>query len=220
MRRLRTKDWVLGASAGVAVAVIAVLAPLALADRSSATASSPSRPVVTPAPPMPVTAQSATPGTAGGPQPLPTLARVTATSIEIPAIDVRSRLEQLTLDPRGGLRPPVDPDQAGWYSAGPVPGDRGPAVIAGHLDSFTGPAVFLRLGQLRSGDLVIVHRSDGSTVDFRVQSTRRYPKTAFPTQSVYGATPVPTLRLITCGGAYDHSKKRYPDDVVVFAEVA
>ena len=220
MSRLRTRDWVLGASAGAAVAVMAVLAPLALADRSSASAPSLSGSVAAPTLPIPVTASSDAPGTLGGPQPLPALARVTATSIEIPAIDVRSRLEQLTLDPRGVLRPPVDPDQAGWYSAGPVPGDRGPAVIAGHLDSFTGPAVFLRLGQLRSGDLVIVHRSDGSTVDFRVQSTRRFAKTAFPTQSVYGATPVPTLRLITCGGAYDHSKKRYPDDVVVFAEVA
>lgn len=206
----------LGASAGVAVAVLVVLAQFFLADRSLAAVSS----TAAPSAQEPVASAVGDAPEPGGPQPLPALARVTATSIEIPAIGVRSRLEQLTLDPRGVMRPPGDPDQAGWYSAGPVPGDRGPAVIAGHLDSFTGPAVFLRLGQLRSGDLVIVHRSDGSTVDFRVQSTRRFSKAAFPTQSVYGATPVPTLRLITCGGAYDHSKKRYPDDVVVFAEVA
>lgn len=211
----------LGGSAGVAIVVLALLAQLALANRSSA-ATAPPGAAATLAQAPSTQAPVAPPAGSevGGPQPLPALAKVSATSIEIPAIGVRSRLEQLTLDPRGVLRPPVDPDQAGWYSAGPVPGDRGPAVIAGHLDSFTGPAVFLRLGQLRSGDLVIVHRSDGSTVDFRVQSTRRFAKTAFPTQSVYGATPVPTLRLITCGGAYDHSKKRYPDDVVVFAEVA
>ena len=217
MRRLRTRDWLLGTSAGIVVAGLTVASQLAFADRTSA-APAPATPASSTQ--VPAASTVGDPPQPGGPQPLPALARVTATSVEIPAIGVRSRLEALTLDSRGVLRPPADPDQAGWYSAGPVPGDRGPAVIAGHLASFTGPAVFLRLGQLRSGDLVIVHRSDGSTVDFRVQSTRRFAKTAFPTQSVYGATPVPTLRLITCGGAYDHSKKRYPDDVVVFAEVA
>jgi sortase (surface protein transpeptidase) len=78
--------------------------------------------------------------------------------------------------------------------------------------------VFARLGDLRRGDAVLVLRSDGATARFVVRSIARVSKDRFPTAAVYGPTPVPTLRLITCGGPYDHARGRYPDDVVVFAE--
>ena len=154
-----------------------------------------------------------------GPQPLPSVPVVTATSLEIPAIGVRSALEPLLLGATGALSPPVDFRKAGWFARGPVPGDRGPAVIAGHVDSYDGPAVFLRLSSLRAGDVVVVHRSDGRSVRFRVASLLQVPKDSFPTRLVYGPTPSSSLRLITCGGTYDHVTHRYPDDVVVFAEV-
>jgi sortase (surface protein transpeptidase) len=136
----------------------------------------------------------------------------------VPRLGLSSPLEALSLDKAGVLQPPTDYRQAGWYARGVVPGNLGPAVIAGHLDSVDGPAVFLRLAELRPGDLVLVGRSDGRTAAFRVSFTEQVTKGAFPTEQVYGPTPTPQLRLITCGGAFDHRLRRYPDDVVVFAE--
>lgn len=138
-------------------------------------------------------------------------------SLQIPSLGVQTELEQLALAESGELESPVDPDRAGWYADGPAPGDLGPAVIAGHVDSRDGPAVFYRLATMSEGDRIVVARADGSTVAFRVESVASYPKDQFPTTGVYGATPEPTLRLITCGGVFDRGARSYEDNVVVFA---
>ena len=96
------------------------------------------------------------------------------------------------------------------------PGDVGPAVLAGHVDSTTGPAVFYRLGDLRPGDPVQVQRS-GRWLTFKVVDVRRYPKNAFPTAEVYGPTPDPQLRLITCSGVFDRARHSYLENTVVYA---
>jgi sortase (surface protein transpeptidase) len=138
--------------------------------------------------------------------------------LAIPAIGVEETLfEQLSLSAAGELDPPADFAHVGWFAAGPVPGDPGPAVIAGHVDSRSGPAVFFKLRDLRPGDAVTVRRSDGKTVAFTVDSVQRYPKNAFPTNAVYGPTPGSALRLITCGGSFDPAKRSYRDNVVVYA---
>ena len=138
--------------------------------------------------------------------------------LRVPAIEVDTGLETLALDQTGALEPPRDFGSAGWYGAGTAPGDPGPAVIAGHVDSQRGPAVFYRLHQLRPGDTVDVERG-GSWLMFRVIETKRYAKDQFPTTDVYGPTPDAQLRLITCGGQFDHSRRSYLDNVVVFAVV-
>jgi Sortase domain len=155
-------------------------------------------------------------GPGAGPADAPTASRVRPVSLRIAAIGVHTRLERLTLDRSGELLAPRDPDRAGWYSGGSVPGEVGPAVLAGHVDSRTGPAVFYRLRSLRSGDRVVVTRSDGVVARFRVESVRAFPRADFPTSEVYGATPEPVLRLITCGGVYDQGNG-YRDNVVAFA---
>lgn len=139
------------------------------------------------------------------------------TELRILKIAVDTKLESLSLDIHGSLIPPSFKD-AGWYSAGTAPGDVGPAVIAGHIDSRSGPSVFYRLHELRSGDKVSVLRG-GKWINFTVVATNRYPKSAFPTAAVYGPTPTPQLRLITCGGSFDVSKGSYVDNVVVYAVV-
>jgi LPXTG-site transpeptidase (sortase) family protein len=138
------------------------------------------------------------------------------TRVRIPAIRVDSPLETLDLDGSGALRPPKDFARAGWYAAGTVPGDVGPAVIAGHVDSRQGPAVFFRLHRLKAGDAIQVARGD-RWLTFRVFATDRYPKDRFPTDAVYGPTPDPQLRLITCGGVFDSGRRSYVDNVVVYA---
>ena len=130
----------------------------------------------------------------------------------------RARSRSSSPTPRRASWPrPHDPARAGWYAAGVVPGDQGPAVIGGHVDSRNGPGVFFRLRTLRPGDLVDVTRSDGRTVRFSVIAVALYPKDRFPTEAVYGPTSGPELRLVTCGGTFDRSARSYDDNVVVDA---
>jgi hypothetical protein len=65
--------------------------------------------------------------------------------LEIPAIGVSSPLVRLGLNPDGTMQVPGDFQVAGWFTGGPQPGQLGPAVTAGHVDSRPGPAVFYRL---------------------------------------------------------------------------
>ena len=137
--------------------------------------------------------------------------------VSIPAIGVDSALTRIGVDGAGALVPPTDPDLAGWFAAGPAPGQPGPAVLAGHVDDRTGPAVFYRLEELAGGDQVLISGADGLPVPFTVTRVAAYPKDAFPTAEVYGPTPGAELRLITCGGTFDRSRRSYEDNVVVYA---
>jgi LPXTG-site transpeptidase (sortase) family protein len=139
--------------------------------------------------------------------------------VRIPAIGVDSPLETLHLDKAGALQAPTRYGEAGWYADGTAPGDIGPAVIAGHIDSRSGPAIFYHLAQLKAGDLVEVARG-GQWIGFRVVSVGQYPKEDFPTAQVYGPTPDPQLRLITCGGVFDQARRSYRDNTVVYAVAA
>jgi sortase (surface protein transpeptidase) len=114
--------------------------------------------------------------------------------------------------------PPVDtPEQAGWFTGAPRPGDPGPAVLLGHVNGGGQAGIFARLGELGPGDEVLVERADGSTVRFTVRRVDQVPKTDFPTDEVYGDTDGPELRLITCGGSFDESADSYRDNIIVYA---
>jgi Sortase domain len=140
--------------------------------------------------------------------------------LSIPSIGVNTGLESLQLLPDHTLAAPRHWAMAGWYSTGVRPGDAGPAIIAGHVDSVSGPAVFFRLRQLRPGAVVLVGESTGSTLRFVVDSATSYPKDHFPTEAVYGPTPLPELRLITCTGDFDFSAHSYRDNLVVSAHLS
>jgi sortase (surface protein transpeptidase) len=137
--------------------------------------------------------------------------------IRIPAIGVSAPVVGLGLNPNRTLEVPRRWGAAGWYTGGPEPGARGPAVIAGHVDSTSGPAVFYRLGQLRRGAMVHIRRADRSVVEFRVEGVERWPKDRFPTRRVYRRTRRSTLRLITCGGTFNGATGHYLDNVIVYA---
>jgi hypothetical protein len=137
--------------------------------------------------------------------------------LQIPAIDVSTPLVKLGRLPDGSLEVPKAWGTAGWYDQGPRPGQPGPAVILGHVDSKSGPAVFYQLRALRPGDVIRVGLADGRTLAFRVQRLQRYPKDEFPTEAVYFPTLNRELRLITCGGEFDYARGSYLDNVVVYA---
>lgn len=138
-------------------------------------------------------------------------------AVRLPSIDVASGLEDLAIDRSGRLRSPRDWQRVGWFADGTVPGDVGPAVVAGHVDSPTGPAVFDRLDELEPGDRVEVERDDGEVAVFVVDRAEVVAKDDFPTASVYGPTPDAQLRLITCDGPYVRSSGGYQDNLVVYA---
>ncbi len=188
---------VLGALVGSATVAVRTPLPVAHSDPAQAPA-----PLFDPVPPAPQPAQAV----------------AAATTLTVPRLKLRrSALVGLGIDAAGVLVPPASTAVAGWYTGSAVPGQVGPTVIAGHVDSYAGPGIFFHLDQLRPGDLVSVGRSDGVTVRFRVADVVVVPKDAFPTQQVYGPTPGPELRLITCGGEFDHQARRYLRNVVVSA---
>ena len=139
--------------------------------------------------------------------------------LRIPALRVDSPLDVLDRRVDGTVAVPGRAGVAGWFRGGPRPGQPGPAVILGHVDSRTGPGVFVRLGTLRRGALVHVDRADGSTATFRVHTVTRVPKDRFPTDLVYAPTLDPALRLVTCGGSFDRSRGSYRDNVIAFADL-
>jgi sortase (surface protein transpeptidase) len=137
--------------------------------------------------------------------------------LQIPAIEVSTPLVKLGRLPDGTLQVPKAWGTAGWYDQGPRPGQPGPAVILGHVDSKSGPAVFYQLQTLRPGDTVRIGLANGRTLVFRVQRLQRYPKDEFPTEAVYFPTLDRELRLITCGGDFDYARDSYVDNIVVYA---
>lgn len=139
--------------------------------------------------------------------------------LQIPAIGVSTSLISLGLNADRSMQVPSNFSQAGWYRYSPLPGDPGPAVIAGHVDSRSGPAVFYRLTELSPGDTISVRYADGRAVTFAVDRVEQHPKDAFPHDRVYGDTAGPELRLITCGGDFDRSQNSHRDNVIVYASV-
>ena len=180
-------------------------------------------PALTLAPAAAVPKTPAVPKTAVVPKTAPAPAATSSTSppvrVTIPSIGVDSGLDKLGVDRSGILVPPATWGRAGWFSAGTIPGDVGPALIAGHIDSTSGPAVFAKLSTLKPGALVIVTEADGKRLTFEVDSGRSYPKTAFPTSVVYGPTPLRALRLVTCTGTFDHATGHYLDNYIAYAHL-
>jgi hypothetical protein len=139
------------------------------------------------------------------------------TRVRVPGIDVSSPLERLGKAADGSIQLPTRAAEAGWYDGGPRPGERGPAVIVGHVDWDHGPAVFFRLREVRAGDEIDVDRADGSTARFTVTKVQQVPKTDFPTELVYAPSLDTSLRLVTCGGTFNHAVHSYRDNVIVYA---
>jgi sortase (surface protein transpeptidase) len=155
---------------------------------------------------------------AGAVAPLP---RSTPLQLVIPSLRVDAPLLGLGLDTKGApeLPPFTLPKTAAWLRDSATPGERGTAVLLGHVDTRTGPAVFWGLSALKRGAAVEVSRVDGRTAVFTVDRTASYSKAAFPSAAVYGPAADAQLRLITCGGAFDASTQQYRGNVVVYAHL-
>ncbi|WP_235830793.1 class F sortase [Arthrobacter cheniae] len=140
-------------------------------------------------------------------------------SFSIPSIGAQSELLSTGLRDNRSLEVPPDGPgaPASWYDQSPTPGERGPAVLLGHVNATDGgPGIFADLRDLTTGDTIEVLRDDGSTATFTFDRGEQYPKNEFPTQTVYGNTTGSELRLITCDG-YDPDTGEFDDNYVIYA---
>lgn len=222
---LRRRRWLFAIIAAVAVAgvVVVVLALLPVGAPPAA----PPQPAAAPTAVLATSAAAAsTPSSAARPgaaaSGAPTLPRSVPTRLDVPAIGVHSSLLQLGVNPDRTIQvPPLEQDsKAGWFDQSPAPGQLGPAVLLGHVDSARyGPGVFFRLGAMAPGQSIEVTRSDATIAEFAVDHVDSYPKNAFPSLQVYGNTADPQLRLITCGGVFDPAARSYENNIVVYAHL-
>lgn len=139
--------------------------------------------------------------------------------IRIPAIEVDAPIVGVGLLDSGEMEVP-DPGLAGWYDLGPRPGAPGPSVIAAHVDSYRGPDVFYRLRELEPGDVIEVHGAGGDIARFVVESSEQELKEALPADRIWNDTTEPVLRLITCGGDFDRSRRSYRSNIIVYAALS
>ncbi|MER5322780.1 class F sortase [Streptosporangium roseum] len=181
-------------------------------------------PVAAPAAPRPgATTAPAARGKGGWPRALPRFPGASGpVALVVPRAEVNAPVTPIESGVDGALEPPSldQADLAGWDRLGPAPGEPGSAVVVGHLDTRTGPAVFAGLSRVRKGDAVVVTREDGTAAVFRVSAIERVRKSAFPVKKVYGSLPHPTIRLVTCGGAYDVERHSYDDNLIVYGDLA
>ncbi|WP_367319275.1 class F sortase [Streptomyces sp. HUAS ZL42] len=174
-------------------------------------------------PPQPASAAAADSRAGQGasgqtPDPLP---YSMADRVRIPAIHVDAPVIPVGLDSDGwvGAPPPEDPNLAGWFTGAVSPGEKGTAVVVGHVDNRQGPAVFYGLGALRKGSRIEVARQDGKTAVFEIYGIEVFEKNNFPGDRVYASKGAPELRVITCGGGFSR-QNGYAGNVVVFARLA
>lgn len=182
-------------------------APPPAASSSAPAGATTSRPAPSSSPTLQAPVDPTTPPSAAG----------VPAHVSVPRVGIDSGLQPLGLLRDGTLESPTQWQTAGWYADGVRPGDVGPAVIAGHVDSVSGPAVFFRLRDVRPGDAIAITDTGGRVVRFTVTDVHSYPKTHFPTDAVYGPTALPELRLITCTGEFDDQARSYLNNLVVTA---
>ncbi|WP_410637775.1 class F sortase [Amycolatopsis sp. lyj-346] len=189
--------------AGAALALVLALAGCATAE--------PPKPAAAPVPSVPSSVPVTKP-----------FKGLRPTSVRIPKIGAESSLLAVAVKPDGSISVPSvhTPMQAAWYKLSPVPGDVGPAVVLGHVDGDRKPGIFFKLKDLAPGDEVDIDRSDGRKLKFVVDRVTQVPKDTFPREAVYGNSDKPELRLITCGGAFDHAEHSYRDNIIVYANLA
>jgi sortase (surface protein transpeptidase) len=135
--------------------------------------------------------------------------------LDVPAVGLSARVVPVGLSGQGQLEVPA-PTVAGWYRLGPAPGAVGAAVIVGHVDTYTGPAIFYRLTAVRPGDDVVVVRADGSESRFVISGVTVVRKAAFPSKAVFGPTEGAAIRLITCTGPFNPNSRHYLDSLIAW----
>ncbi|MBM7604271.1 sortase (surface protein transpeptidase) [Metabacillus crassostreae] len=142
--------------------------------------------------------------------------KIKPAEITIPAINVKAQIEEVGLLDNGQMGVPEDINQVGWFKEGVMPGEQGNAVLAGHVDSKTGPAIFYYLEKLAKGDEIIVADRDGKSLTFVVYDKKSYVTESAPVDKVFGFSYRSQLNLITCTGSFNREKGTHEERLVVY----
>ncbi|WP_444685138.1 sortase domain-containing protein [Alkalicoccus luteus] len=140
-------------------------------------------------------------------------------TLSIPAIDVEADLEEVGILDNGQMGVPDSAEGVGWFEPGVRPGEQGNAVLAGHVDSREGPAVFYGLHELEAGDTVYVTDEEGSDLEFEVTKTIVYDRREAPLEEIFGRSDGRHLNLITCTGTFNQEYGTHDDRLVVYTEL-
>lgn len=141
-------------------------------------------------------------------------------TLTIPKINLQAAVEAVGEDNLGRMDVPEKVDDVGWYKLGYKPGEKGSAVMDGHLDTATGaPAAFYYIDQLAVGDQVIVTDKNGKNFNFEVTRVQSYPFDQLPLQEVFASNDKPRLNLITCAGTWNSGSRNYSNRLVIYTEL-
>ncbi|WP_336787689.1 class F sortase [Paenibacillus sp. MMO-177] len=139
--------------------------------------------------------------------------------IWIPSVGIKAPVEPVGLLENGQLGVPASSDIAGLFIDGVLPGEKGNAIIAGHVDNYTGPAIFYPLKKLKPGDPVILSDSSGKYLVYSVDAVEAYPTAEAPLDKIFGDTNGKRLNMITCTGKYNRQKKEHEKRLVVYTHL-
>lgn len=142
---------------------------------------------------------------------------VVPAEIKIDAIQLDTAVDEMGYTESGGMEVPDNGEETGWFSPGFKPGQQGNAVIAGHVNDRSGPAIFYHLDKLKPGDLIEVTGEDGEAITFEMESSASYPYDDAPIQQIFGASNDRKLQLITCTGEFDNDAGTHRERLVVTA---
>ncbi|HEX8923730.1 MAG TPA: class F sortase [Patescibacteria group bacterium] len=137
--------------------------------------------------------------------------------LSIPKLGIEAPIEEVGMDASGAMDIPQKANDTAWYKLGPKPGQMGSAVIDGHVDWYSGPAVFFRLNELNINDIVRVTAADGKKYTFRITDKKRFDDKNFPIAEVFTKNDAKRLNLITCVGTFDKKTKNYSQRLVIFS---
>ncbi|MBN8192766.1 class F sortase [Bacillus sp. NTK074B] len=139
--------------------------------------------------------------------------------LSIPKFDIEAPIKEFGLDSKGNMELPENGKDVAWFEPGFQPGEKGNAVLAGHVDDEKKPAVFFELKKLEPGDKVVLQDEQGKTFTFEVRGKVAYEKDDAPLRKIFGPSDKRMLNLITCTGYFDHDIHNYVERLVVYTEL-
>lgn len=139
--------------------------------------------------------------------------------LRIPSLEINAAIHDVGVLKDGSMGIPEKPTDTAWYKYGPKPGEKGSAVIAGHLNWFYGAkGVFERLDTLKPGDTITTQDEHGVTTNFVVRRTGYYGHEDDATDVFHSNDGIAHLNLVTCAGSWNKFLQRYNKRLVVFTD--
>ncbi|MGC5771231.1 class F sortase [Paenibacillus pabuli] len=137
----------------------------------------------------------------------------------IPSVHLSTTITPIHLSKDGHLQVPKSSEVAGLYVDGVLPGEEGNAIVAGHVDNYTGPAIFYPLKHLKPGSFVLLFDQNNQYLKYEVLEVQSYYTQEAPLDKIFGDTPEKQLNLITCTGKYDRKKKEHEKRLIVYTRL-